>query len=66
MIDIHYRPNSLEDASLAFILHRDRGVDVDSLCQNIGTYVNDPDFCKYTELSRTVILLLISPNSKSF
>lgn len=46
IIDIHYRHHSLEDASLAFILHRDRGVDIDSLCQDIDTYVNDPDFCK--------------------
>jgi hypothetical protein len=46
LIDVHYRHNSSEDASLAFILHRDRGVDVDSVCNDIDTYVNDPDFCK--------------------
>lgn len=47
-VDVHYRPESLEEANLIFILQEPRGLLVNSLVEDIDTYVNNPNFCKYT------------------
>lgn len=47
-VDIHYRPESTEETSLAFILQKPRGLLTDTLIEDLDTYVNDLNFCKYT------------------
>lgn len=46
-VDIHYRPESMEDTSLSFILQKPRGLLTENLVEDLDTYVNDLDFCKY-------------------
>jgi hypothetical protein len=45
-VDIHYRPEAQEDASLTFILQKPRGLDVDTVMSDLDANVNNPYFCK--------------------
>ena len=45
-VDIRYGPESGEDTTLAFILQKERNLDIEPLCQDVDRYVNDPNFCK--------------------
>lgn len=44
-VDIHYRLESAEDSTIAFVLQKERGVDIESVCQDLDKYVFNPDFC---------------------
>ncbi|OBZ86812.1 hypothetical protein A0J61_05138 [Choanephora cucurbitarum] len=43
-VDIRYGPESGEDTTLAFILQKERNLDIEPLCQDVDRYVNDPNF----------------------
>lgn len=45
-VDVHYRPESLEDTNLVFVLQKPRGLLTENLLADVDTYVNDPNFCK--------------------
>ncbi|GAA5804303.1 hypothetical protein HPULCUR_009790 [Helicostylum pulchrum] len=45
-VDVHYRVESLEEVNLTFILQKPRSSEIESLIEDIDTYVNDPNFCK--------------------
>lgn len=46
VIDIHYRPDSAEEANLTFILQKPRLLDSESITDQVESYVNNPYFCK--------------------
>lgn len=45
-LDIHYSGESTNDSILTFILNRERGEHIESICQLTSTFVNDPYFSK--------------------
>lgn len=44
--DVHYRGESHDNATLRFLLDKERGEDIASICQLTSTFVNDPYFSK--------------------
>ncbi|KAK4514715.1 Tlg2-vesicle protein [Mucor velutinosus] len=43
-LDIHYKGDHYEIANLSFLLNRERGEDVDSICEMTATFIQDPYF----------------------
>ncbi|CAO3693248.1 unnamed protein product [Rhizopus microsporus] len=43
-VDVHYRPESEEDSTIAFILQKERGIGVDDACDDLDRYAYNPDF----------------------
>lgn len=43
-VDVHYRLESEEDSTIAFILQKERGIGVDDACDDLDRYAYNPDF----------------------
>jgi hypothetical protein len=43
-VDVHYRLESEEDSTIAFILQKERGIGVDDACDDLDRYAYNPEF----------------------
>ena len=45
-VDLHFRGEGAEDASLTFILQESRQIDSQALVAQLDSFIQDPYFCK--------------------
>ncbi|KAG1450957.1 hypothetical protein G6F56_008212 [Rhizopus delemar] len=68
-VDIHYRLESAEDSVIAFILQKERGTDIESICSELNNYVHNPDFfftCPLQGILRELVEYLVDGDSSEF
>lgn len=59
-LDIHYKGDHHQTGSLCFLLNRERGEDVESICDMTTAFIEDPYFSKKSALEKQRINILIT------